>query len=184
MTLVSRPAFIFGHTAYESKYYWGVGFGLGAAIFAGINYVLVSAIKNDVHSLVLLWYTGLIQILIAVIAAFYDDKGLLLTPNILDIPPKIWIAMSIISVLGILAFFTNTEACKKIEPSLVSFVRALEIVFAMVADFLYFQHLPDYLSFIGSGLVVFSVFAKGLEEPFMKWWNRNGKRCNCSCTQK
>ena len=74
-----------------------------------------------------------------------------------EITTEMAIAMTIIAVFGIVGFTTNTEAYKILNPTLASFVRSLEIVFAQIAQIVAFHNFPSPTSIVGSTLVIISV---------------------------
>ena len=57
--------------------------------------------------------------------------------------------MSIIAVLGLLAFTTTTIAYKTLDPTMTSFVRSLEIVFAEIIQIFTFHDFPSPSSLTG-----------------------------------
>ena len=96
--------------------------------------------------------------------AFFDKKGgLLLNGKFEEISSQMWHGMLIIAILGIIGFTTNTEAYKILDPTMASFVRSLEIVFAEFVQIFAFHDFPSPSSLVGSILVIISVTAKGGE---------------------
>ena len=175
VTLVSHPQFLFGTiddpTASKFEHYhYGVIFALSSALFSAISYVSISTIKSEVNSTVLVWYVGLAQLLLCFGLTFFDENSRLFNAQILDISPYTWLAMLSIAFLGILGFTTITIACKLVDPTMVSFVRSLEIVFAMIAGIPLFGEFPSILSVIGSFLVLVSVTTKAVEKPLENLW--------------
>ena len=82
--------------------------------------------------------------------------------------------MWIIAALGIIGYIFNTIAYKMLDPTLCSFVRSLEIVFAEFCQVFAFHDFPSPSSIVGSSLVIFSVTAKGGEEQVLE---KLGKIC-------
>ena len=67
------------------------------------------------------------------------------------------------AVAGMLSFFFVTRSLQLIDPTIVAFVRALEIVFAYVAQVTILDQMPTTLAMVGAGLVLFSVLAVALQ---------------------
>ena len=97
----------------------------------------------------LVWYTGVAQLLICLSCALFDDQGILIRGNFEQITSEMWFYMSIIAVLGLLAFTTTTIAYKTLDPTMTSFVRSLEIVFAEIIQIFTFHDFPSPSSLTG-----------------------------------
>ena len=123
-------------------------------------------ISDQVKTSVLVWYSGMMQLILCLFFAFFNQKSLLMRGKIDEITTEMAIAMTIIAVFGIVGFTTNTEAYKILNPTLASFVRSLEIVFAQIAQIIAFHNFPSPTSIVGSTLVIISVTAIGCETQF------------------
>ena len=75
-----------------------------------------------------------------------------------EITTEMAIAMTIIAVLGIVGFTTSTECYKILDPTMASFVRSLEIVFAEIVQIFAFHNLPGPTSIGGSTMVIIGKF--------------------------
>ena len=120
-------------------------------------------ISDQVKTSVLVWYSGMMQLILCLFFAFFNQNSLLMRGKISEITTEMAIAMTIIAVFGIVGFTTNTEAYKILNPTLASFVRSLEIVFAQIAQNVAFHNFPSPTSIVGSTLVIISVTAIGGE---------------------
>ena len=105
----------------------------------------------------------MMQLILCLFFAFFNQNSLLMRGKIGQITTEMAIAMTIIAVFGIVGFTTNTEAYKILNPTLASFVRSLEIVFAQIAQIVAFHNFPSPTSIVGSTLVIISVTAIGGE---------------------
>ena len=153
---------------HNDMYYVGVIIGLSAAIAGGLLNITVSFCK-DIHSLVLLWWSGIGGLLVSVISANVDSQRQILSPDIIHIDLYVWLAFWGMALAGILSFFFVTRSLQLIDPTTVAFVRALEIVFAYVAQVTILQQMPTTLAIIGAGCVMASVLAVALEEKVQKF---------------
>ena len=71
------------------------------------------------------------------------------------------------ALAGILSYFCMTKSLQMIDPTIVAFVRALEIVFAYVAQIVIMHQLPNLLAIIGGSCVLISVLAMALQQKIV-----------------
>ena len=163
---VAKPTWLFGQAEkIGQNYYFGIFLALAAGFCASITYVSVGLVdKEKVAPSVLILYPGMLQLMSCFLLTFIDKNDLILSGKIGEITMEKWLFMGLITFLGIFATYVRTKANQMLSPSLVNFIRSLEITFALFAQVLFFNDLPTILSIIGSVLVVLSVFAKILEE--------------------
>jgi drug/metabolite transporter (DMT)-like permease len=68
-----------------------------------------------------------------------------------------------IALSGMLGFFFMTKSLQMIDPTVVAFIRALEIIFGYVFQVFVMQQIPTVLSLVGTGLVLISIIAISLQ---------------------
>ena len=167
--LVIQPPFIFD-TSSQSKsklYYIGAILGVSTAALDGLVNISIS-FCSEVHSLVLLWWSGLGGLLVALITLTFHHEAKILTLEFSDVPYDHWIAYTSQAFLGLLAYFCMTKSLQMIDPTVVSFIRALEIILAYAVQALLMHQVPNYLAGIGAALVVFSVAAIAWQDISIK----------------
>ncbi len=147
-------------------YYVGVAIALSSALFSGFLSISIN-FCHQVHSLVLLWWAGIGGMVISLIAFTFDDRARLLGPKVVDIPLEDWVAFAFIGLSGICAYFCLTKSLQMIDPTVVAFVRALEIIFAYMMQIAIMHQTPSTLSLVGASLVMLSVSAIALQNKFM-----------------
>ena len=153
-----------------SNYYIGFFYALGASFTASIYIISVAKIKNEVTTSVLMIYSAISTIFIAIIVGFVEAKrNLLLNKNIhfFYMDKTELLGYFGIAIMGLIATFMVTQSCKMADPSTISFVRSLEIVFAFMAEYLFGHSSIHILSISGATLIICSVIAKPLEEKIM-----------------
>ena len=91
----------------------------------------------------------------------------MLSYEISQIPYTHWIAYVGIAIFGMLGYFCMTKALKMVDPTLVSFLRSLEIVFGFVFQVAVMQQIPTVLSLAGAGMVLVSIIAISLQDLLM-----------------
>lgn len=139
---------------------------LSSALADGFLNVAIN-LCHRVPSLVLLWWTGIGGLLVSLIAFTFDDKARMLTSQFGDISSTDWMAFVFMALAGIVAYFCMTKSLQMIDPTIVAFVRALEIVFAYVIQVAIIREIPPILSIVGASLVLISVFAMALREKIV-----------------
>ena len=102
------------------------------------------------------------------ISANVDTQRQILSYDFLSIDVYIWLAFFGMALAGILSFFFVTRSLQLIDPTIVAFVRALEIVFAYVAQVTILQQIPTTLAIIGAGCVMGSVLAVALQQKILQ----------------
>ena len=73
----------------------------------------------------------------------------MLSNEISQIPLTHWIAYVGIAISGMSGFFCMTKALKMVDPTLVAFLRSLEIVFGFIFQVAVMKQIPTVLSLIG-----------------------------------
>ena len=86
----------------------------------------------------------------------------------MNIPIADWLAYSFMSMAGIIAYFCMTKSLQMIDPTVVSFVRALEIIVAYVAQYAIMEEVPTSLSIVGAALVLMSVASMTLQNIIIR----------------
>ena len=68
-----------------------------------------------------------------------------------------------------LGYFCKTKSLQMIDPTLVAFIRSLEIVFGFVCQVAILHQIPTVLSLVGAGFVLTSVLAISLQDILMEY---------------
>ena len=123
---------------------------------------------KQVESVVLLWWAGMGAIFFSCIGFTFDPNARMMTHEISDIPYTNWIAYVGISFLGMIGYLCMTKSLKLVDPTVVGFIRSLEIIFGYIFQVAVMKEIPTVMSLIGSGLVLFSVLAISLQDILMR----------------
>ena len=91
----------------------------------------------------------------------------MLSNEISQIPYTHWIAYVGIAISGMSGFFCMTKALKMVDPTLVAFLRSLEIEFGFIFQMAVMKQIPTVLSLIGAGMVLISIVAVSLQDLLM-----------------
>lgn len=166
---VTKPTWIFDQSdKIEQNYYLGILLALSSGLSASVTCVTIGLIdKEKADTSILVVYTGLSQIICCCFLTLLDENDLILSGNGLEISRRNWCLMLLSAFFYILATCSRIRSNQMIAPSLVSFIRSSEITLALIAQFVFFDDVPNVLSIIGSFLVILSVFAKVVEDKMI-----------------
>ena len=165
--LVVQPPFIFGSESRSELYYIGAILGVSTAALDGMVNISIN-FCSEVHSLVLLWWSGLGGLLVSLITLTFHSQAKILNLEFSEVTYQFWIAYLGMSLVGLLAYFCMTKSLQLIDPTVVSFIRSLEIIFAYVVQVLIMHQIPNYLAGIGAILVLISVGSIALQDFLLK----------------
>jgi drug/metabolite transporter (DMT)-like permease len=141
--LLSRPSFLFGHSATVHPLY--VGIALAGAVFSAAAYVTVRTMRGEDHPLVIVFYFALVSV-----------------PASLPLAIPVWIPPTRVEWLVMLAVGIATQAGQvnitrglQLEPAgRATAIGYLQIAFATTWGALLFHERPDLLALIGGAIVI------------------------------
>ena len=139
---------------------------LSSTIFTGLINVTINFCK-DIKSLVLLWWSGVGSLVVGLISSTFDKECRIFSPQNADISYVTWLTYFGIAIAGIIAYFFMTKALQMIDPTVVAFVRALEIVLEYTIQVSFMHQVPGVLSIVGALLVMISVFGMAFQEKIV-----------------
>ena len=176
--LVCRPPFLFDTltsllgldpTQEDDMYAIGVVLAITACVSGGLMDVLVAKCENVSASVLLLW-TAMFGLVIAVIYGVLHPGSNILSRNCLNIPPQDWgiffgksternvnlkkYPIVGLAISGMLAFTTLTRSLQLISPNLVASLRTLELVLAFTVQSLLSGVPPGILSCLGGTFIL------------------------------
>ena len=117
--------------------------------------------KSTKSFAVLLCYRNFANLIVAMVLPAFGGNQRILFPSVDVKMYDIWQWLGIVAVtiIGFIHYVTRYMAVKLISPTLVSFIRASEIVLAYVIQLVILGTKPYVTSLIGSGLVVVACIA-------------------------
>ncbi|WP_375322838.1 DMT family transporter [Aliivibrio logei] len=144
-----------------SQFHWAAIFALGTATTLALYNLLVRKIPNDQSVITTLFWTTCLSLPVSgSLAWFYWEP--------LNYKEVLWIALSaafIISYNGL-----ATMAYKKAPATQVSLAEYSGLIFVVLFGIIWFDEVPDSLTLIGIGLIIFPLMPK-------RWLKRiKGKR--------
>ena len=147
-----------------NSYYIGAIAALIAMFsIAGTRTLIKILIKNTSSKpfAVLLFYHNFANLIVAMVLPAFGGNQRILFPSvdveIYDVWQ--WLGIVAVAIIGFIHHRTRYMALKLISPTLVSFIRTSEIVFAYVIQLAILGTKPYVTSLIGSGLVMLACIA-------------------------
>ena len=138
-----------------SDYVLGVGLSLFTAAGVAVSNVLnvrITQSNERVTTAHLLLMSGVFSLLIALGSTVFLPNRLITDPQ--SLPLSSALALPVAAVMVLMAFWFITLAVSiTYQPTLVSMLRSTEIILSLGTEFVWWGHLPHYLSVIGSLLV-------------------------------
>jgi len=169
VVLCTQPPFLFstqeGAVHAGSGYYTGVVLALFGAITGSASNVIVARCQ-EVHSVILVFYSGLGGFLLAVAYSFFDPNDRV-NGNVKEVLVDEWIWLGLLAAMGLVGYYALTRSLQLIPPTTVAVLRAKEIVLAYMLEAAVTGHVPNSLAITGSSLVVFSVVATAVEDTLL-----------------
>ena len=121
------------------------------------------------NSVVLLLWSGLGGLLVSSLAFTFDSNARFFDGRLAQVIAEQWAAYFCMAGAGIVSYFSMTRALQLIDPTLVAFVRSLEIVLAYLVQAFWMADIPEPSSVFGSSLVILCVILIGFEDKFMSF---------------
>ena len=146
----------------KNKAYKGVLAALGAALFSVSVTITVSYLRRFSHN-VLVFYGGIGGLFLVLIFAKFDEESKIFHNLGNADLPKITLS----AFLGIFANFMAIKSYQMIPPTVASFVRTQQVVFAFILQSAVMNVVPSVYSIIGAVLVVTSALLIPFESPFI-----------------
>merc|ERR1719474_2093216 len=149
---------------YTGTYYIGVVLALGTAVIGSTANVFIAKCE-DVSSSVMVFYSGLGGVVVALACGFMDKDNRIIF-DIGSIPYDEWLILLMLGGSGLLGYYSMTRSLQLIPPTTVAVLRALEIILAYVAQAAVMGEIPNVLAITGSSIVMLCVIGFALEETF------------------
>ena len=156
----------------DNNYYFGVTLALSCAIFGSMCNILINKCEHA-KSTVLVFYSGISGVIVSVIGLLISTDALGFFNHLASLSVTDWLTLSMISLVGILAYFAMTVALRMVSPTSVSVLRALEIILAYLCQIIVMQQMPNKLCILGSTLVMMCVVGIAIAERSTSASNNN-----------
>jgi len=173
--LVCKPPFLFDTATsllgldpieVDQKFTIGVVLACTACLSTGTMAVLVAKCEDVSTSVLVLW-TAIIGLGIAVTYGLLHPGSMILSHQMVNIPAKDWAIFFGLALSGLLAFTTLTRSLKLISPNLVASLRTLELVLAFCAQSIVTGLAPSLLSCLGGGLIMIGILMFALQHQIL-----------------
>jgi len=171
--LVCKPSFLFDTATsllspieVDEKFTIGVVLACTACLSTGTMAVLVAKCEDVSTSVLVLW-TAIIGLGIAVTYGLLHPGSMILSQQVVNIPAKDWAIFLGLALSGLLAFTTLTRSLKLISPNLVASLRTLELVLAFSVQSIVTGLAPGLLSCLGGGLIIIGILMLALQHQIL-----------------
>ena len=156
----------------DNNYYFGVTLALSCAIFGSMCNILINKCEHA-KSTVLVFYSGISGVIVSIIGLLISTDALGFFNHLASLSVTDWVTLSMISIIGILGYFSMTVALRMVSPTSVSVLRALEIILAYLCQIIVMQQMPNKLCVLGSTLVMMCVVGIAIAERSSSSNNNN-----------
>ena len=154
-------------TQHNVQFYAGVLAGLTAGISSGLHNAIIGSYQNQQpHSWSLLTlYTGICGLFISLLTPLFDEEQRIVSPLITEISTGDWLKLSSVGIAALLGYCVKIKALQITDPTVVSCIRASEIVMAFTLEITALGQTPSMVEVAGSVLVVVSILCIAGERP-------------------
>ena len=122
------------HHPHAVGYYVGVALALGSAFSGALKSIVIKHISNELHSLAIMFYTGIGGIATALLVSCADGGISHMVEEIKKADADLWVVLMTVSALGILAYFAFVACLKFISATLSEVTRTIEIGFTYICQ--------------------------------------------------
>lgn len=150
--------------------YGGMSAALSTAIIGGLcNVSAWYCTKNGtITSTVLAAYSGATGLFVSIlIGLIFSDTDRIMSELITSITAEDWGWIVLVSVLSILAFWSQMASLRWIAASTLGSLQALEVLFAYFVQIVVMEEPANALALIGSTIVIISVSAISLTDKIL-----------------
>lgn len=151
----------------DSSYYVGAIVGLASAVCFGASAVVLSGTMDNASTYVLILYSASASVVIALISAPINPLQTLLSYRIMNIPRDRWILYSFVTIGAILSNLCTIKSFQMTDPTTVVVLHQFEVVMGFLIQVFLMNELSNWLSFLGSALVVFGVIMITIEKEMV-----------------
>ena len=167
VSLFFMPILHFQHSFFLSRFHFDNDFLLGilyssiCAFTAAINVLCVFALKDHFESVSLIFNSSLAGLIFSIaIGPFHMDSKIFHGATS-EVHFGVLFGTSCLAILALYLFVTGGQ---KLEPTLFSFLRSTEILFAFLWQSFSTNSFPDGITILGGVFVILSCLLSGLEK--------------------
>lgn len=159
-------------TSGGSLYTVGAVIALGSAMFTAGYSCIMSKLAGTVQPSVQLLYIGLFCLPLSTVSQLFEESasgpGNRFFGSFTDITIQDWLALTGVSMTGLLCIFTELKALSIVPPSVFATLRTTQIIVAFAAQCIINSALPAVIDVTGAGLVFAAAMAITFEPRLSK----------------
>ena len=158
--LIAKPGFLFSEVSKLGEISWSF-LALAASFSLAISYVIVRGAGEVFHSVQLVLYTSVAQI----ITGFLCNLALKET---LVLPPCNWVRYALL-LCGLSAPLASISLIKGLSlenSGPATMMRNFDIVYAYIFEVILFNNKPDWICVAGTCLIIFTTLLQGIDKIY------------------
>ena len=179
VVMIVQPPFLFGSNSenYENNDGGNRLFGVIMAVTTAILGSFQSTVLhylNHIHSIILVFWTGVIGILeCLVFAIFYNQGSLIFGGNYLNnfSFESIW-QLFVMAIIGTVALVITTKAYQLLDPTICVVLASQEVLLAFIIQAYFFKDPVGIWNILGGSLVLISGICISSEPFFLKIYKK------------
>ena len=178
VVMIVQPPFLFGSNSDNSENnvggdrLFGVLMAITTAILGGFQSTILHYLKH-IHSIILVFWTGVIGMLECLVFAFFYNQGsMIFSGNYLNFSfDSVW-QLFVMAIIGTLALIITTKAYQFLDPTICVVLASQEVLLAFIIQAYFFHDPVGIWNILGGSLVLISGICISSEPFFMKVYQK------------
>ena len=178
VVMIIQPPFLFGSNSDNSENnvhgnrLFGVLMAITTAILGGFQSTILHYLKH-IHSIILVFWTGVIGMLeCLVFAFFYNEGSMIFSGNYLNFSfESVW-QLFVMAIIGTVALILTTKAYQLLDPTICVVLASQEVLLDFMIQAFFFKDPVGIWNILGGSLVLISGICISSEAFFMKAYQK------------
>ena len=178
VVMIVQPPFLFGSNSDNSENnvggdrLFGVLMAITTAILGGFQSTILHYLKH-IHSIILVFWTGVIGMLECLVFAFFYNQGsMIFSGNYLNFSfDSVW-QLFVMAIIGTVALIITTKAYQFLDPTICVVLASQEVLLAFIIQAYFFHDPVGIWNILGGSLVLISGVCISSEPFFMKVYQK------------
>ena len=178
VVMIVQPPFLFGSNSDNSENnvggdrLFGVLMAITTAILGGFQSTILHYLSH-IHSIILVFWTGVIGMLECLVFAFFYNQGsMIFSGNYLNFSfDSVW-QLFVMAIIGTVALIITTKAYQFLDPTICVVLASQEVLLAFIIQAYFFHDPVGIWNILGGSLVLISGICISSEPFFMKVYQK------------
>ena len=178
VVMIIQPPFLFGSNSDNSENnadgnrLLGVLMAITAAILSGFQSAILHYLSH-IHSIILVFWTGVIGILeCLVFAFFYNEGSMIFSGNYLNFSFEFVWQLFVMAIIGTVALILTTKAYQLLDPTICVVLASQEVLLDFMIQAFFFKDPVGIWNILGGSLVLISGICISSEAFFMEAYQK------------